>query len=746
MEEKLSKEKIGLFDSVIKSLRLTLTNSSLYPPDHPAFISSIESFKYILEKWLTSEERLELGISSNNILLNGAFVKESGNFYSDIADNLHQKGLIAISFMKGIDAAELLRFFSFLKNDAKAISEKGGIAKNVGIMAHLIIKEADYSSLLTSAKTTGTMDEKEIWRSLSGIGKDLRKGRLPGSKAEFMTGFLKDPKKAAAVLNKIYKEALAKIDRQSTAEEIRDIFSEMSKYFEKYSDGDTGNQKKVLANIMSNLDPELVVSLFKDQSVDGSAPDLADELFKGFSDDMLANFMASLMQNENNVNEKMIKLFSRLVSGQGRAGSVLPMMTDKLFAGKLLNKDTLSTLQNSIKGLFESHPDDDFITQVYNLTVESFLDKGKGPGSGSGRYSALIDEYNESIKESGLKRAGIRLLLNILWLENDAAKFKKSTDTLVSSFKDIMAAEYISSIKEVFELLTEKLHPEQMKDNAIAEAVKDTLDKLTGDEILGKIISFIPVSEGETLNDIGYIIKNSKERSYNKLLDLFMKEPESANRGKFGHIISKTGDKITKEAVAGIDAAIDGPSFPVAIELYEVLKTVNPQEARAVAGRLIKNKNARVRSRMLDEFSPDSIGEKNTILEIFERETNPDIRKKLLEALIKTKDAETVKKLFERANKGIFKKKLLLELVTLCGTFKAETSLLHLKKILEHRPIINTGSARALRVQSVLSLARIGTPEAMELIRKAANDSDKSVGAMCKLVLESDKRTDEKVI
>ena len=224
MTENLSKEKTELFDRLIKSLGLALTNSALYPPNHPAFNSSTESFKGLLDKWLITEEKVELDISPDNILLNGAFVKEDSDLYSEVADYLHKKGLIAVSFTKGIDMTELLQFFSSLKIGSKVVSEKDDIAKNIGTTPHLTIKQVDYSSLLTSAKTVAAMDEKGIWQFLSSTGKELKNGRLPKSKAEFMTTFLNDPKKAAAVLNTIYKEALAKLDEQSTAEEIRDVF------------------------------------------------------------------------------------------------------------------------------------------------------------------------------------------------------------------------------------------------------------------------------------------------------------------------------------------------------------------------------------------------------------------------------------------------------------------------------------------------------------------------------------------
>lgn len=744
MTENLSKEKTELFDHLIKSLGLALTNNALYPPNHPALNSSTESFKGLLNKWLITEEKVELDISPNNILLNGALVKENSNLYSEVADYLHKKGLIAVSFTKGIDMTELLQFFSSLKIGSKVVSEKDDIAKNIGTTPHITIKQVDYSSLLTSAKTVAAIDEKGIWQFLSSTGKELKNGRLPKSKAEFMTTFLNDPKKAAAILNTIYKEALAKLDEQSTAEEIRDVFSEMNKYFEKYSAASAGNTKKALADIMSNLDPGFVISLFKDKGAEDGIPNLADELFKGSSDDMVADFMASLMRSGNKINEKMIKLFNRLVPGKDKYDSILPMVTDKLFKEKLLSRDTLSVLQNSIKDLFESHPDDDFITQIYNLTVEAFLDKDKGGKPGPGRYSALANEYNEFLKKDNLKKEKIRLLLNILWLENDAVRFKKASDILVSSFQEILAPQYTRTIKEVFEFLAEKLSPAQMSDNAIAQAVSNMFDNIGSGETIDKLISFIPGSDRKVLDDIAYVLINTKEYSAGRLLDIFMKEGDVVNRGKFGYVLSRFDGKIAKEIVSRIDAAISSPLFPIVNELYKILKITDFREAQIMARILIKNKNIQIRSWALEEFSPDSIEEKNIMFEILEKENNQEIKKKLLVALIRTKDGEIAKKLFERLGKGFFKNKFLLYLIVLCGTFKVDGSLAYLKRILERRPFVNTKAVRALRVESVLSLARIGTPEAMESIRKSADDPDKSVRAMCKMVLGSRKIADEK--
>jgi hypothetical protein len=279
----------------------------------------------------------------------------------------------------------------------------------------------------------------------------------------------------------------------------------------------------------------------------------------------------------------------------------------------------------------------------------------------------------------------------------------------------------------------------QMRDGAIVEAVKNAYDKIACKETLAKIVSFIPISEDKKLDDIVYIIKSSKAHSHGLLLDLFMKEPDRASHNKLGYVISSLGGNMVKDIVPRIDAAINGPSFPIAIELYEILKALDLQEASIVAGKLIRSKNRETRSRMIEGFAPHNAEDKNTILEMLEHESDPYIRQKMLTALIKTKDAEIIKTLFETADKGFFRNKPLLELVTLCGTLKTEGSLIYLKKILKHKGLLNMGSARALRVQSILSLARIGTPEAIKYIMASANDRDKSVRDMCKLVLETDK-------
>ena len=65
------KEKLQLFDPLIKSLFIAIKNSIFYSPDHPICAVSIESFRALLDRWFEQMDTIDLGISQDHLYLNG---------------------------------------------------------------------------------------------------------------------------------------------------------------------------------------------------------------------------------------------------------------------------------------------------------------------------------------------------------------------------------------------------------------------------------------------------------------------------------------------------------------------------------------------------------------------------------------------------------------------------------------------------------------------------------------------------
>ncbi len=729
---KLSEEKLKRFNLVIRSLSTAIKDSLLYPSEHPVFNFAMKNLKTSLNKWFLDEDKMNLGISKDNLLLDGLYIKEDYDLYSEVADYLHSKGIITLSILKDIHIDELIEFFKFLKNDAKTIREKGGILKSIPPITNLKIKEIDYSSLLRSARDEVTTEEKEIQKSLYSVAEESKKGKLPDSKFEFLVDFLENPQRSASALNSLYREAVAKLEGEKTIKDIREAIARIREYFKKDTNRNAKKLRADLAHIVRRLNPDLVIRLFEQATIDGKNFDLAQEITKDFSDEFVADFIESLISGEGALNENLLKVFDKLTPGEDKAANIAPMIVDRLFGKGLLNVDTFSKLQESIKEIFKMYPDSNFMSEMYKMTVETFVDKKTGTPISAARLYPLVREFKKSQAEENQKKERASLLINIIWLEDDPSEFKKFSGRLTDIFPEILDSRNTESIKEILELFTERLRPEQEKNKDINFQLKSIFTKITTKEIVDKVISLIPEKDNKGLGEIVYILGKAKNNSAKLLIDTFVSEKEPFSRYKFRSVISMMKGDMSEEIAHKME---DCHSSAVR-DLFEILKGADPEKAHLIAKTLIWHKDAQMRLEALGWFDPKTQDEKNSLFEIFKKEKNKKMQSKTLTALIKTKDRMIIDKLFKYVERSFFKGRFLFKLVELCGQLKISETLPHLKRVFLKRPLFNTKKTDELRVVSAVSLRQLGTPEAMELIKKGLNDKREPVRRTCNIIME----------
>jgi hypothetical protein len=736
----LSKEKLDLFNLIIRNFRTTLKNSVLYNPGHPVFDFSIKNFMISLDKWFLAEEKINLGFSERNILLDGLYVEEKNEIYQEVANYMHMRGVVALSLLKDVDEKELTQFFSFMKNDIKDIRDKGGVSKNIPSTPHLKIKEIDYGALLESVKETGVVAEGDIWQSLSEIVEESKQGKLPESKMEFLADFLKDPERSASVLNKIYKDAVTALKDDEAAEDIRGTIAKLYEYFENNSSENIKETSEDVAGIISKLDPALIMKLFEEAKIDGKEYDLAKEITKNFSNDFMAEFISTLIASEESVNENLLKVFDRLMPGEEKSGNVASMVADRLFEKKLLNADALSQLQVSIKEIFKANPTSSFMSQMYKMTVDTFVGKKTGIPDTARKLSPLVKEYVRSIDIGRLKGEEAAILINIVWNEDDSLEFRKFSEKLLDIIPEVLDLKDAKTIREIFELYLERLRPEQQRNKKIDQEAKNFLKKIIANETISRAISFIPEVDGEGLEDIVYVLKNTKGTSIGLLMDAFVLEKDQSRRDRLSAVLSR----MKKDASGEIERRIEYCEPPMARDLFKVLKESDPEKAHMLTESLLGHKNHKMRIAALEAFDPGTEKEKDDIYNIFRKEKNRAIQDKAMAVLLRTQDKKVVEKLFRSTQMNLLKQNPILKLVELCGQLKVRESMPYLKRIFLRRSIFYTKKNDELRVASAVSLRQLGTTEAMELIEKGLNDRSNAVRRMCNIILELEKEEPKK--
>jgi hypothetical protein len=728
----LSEQDIKAFDSVVRNFRISLKNSTFYNLDHPINVFSFNNFKSSLDKWFVIKDRIDLGISQDNLFLEGKTVREDDESYSAVASHLHMRGLIALSILKGIEREELISFFDLLRQDRRALQEKGGVKKNMPPGKHIKIKEIDYRTLLSSQTEKSQTEEDKVWKFLFDIAEETKSGDLPESKMDFLVNFFKDTKRSAKTLNKVYQQAAAQLREDEKAVDIRQVIAQICRYLEKKSGSDAKDLKIQLMTVISQLNPDLINILFERTVGDDQGYDLAESITKDFSEDYIAEFIESLIRNEDNFNENLLKVFEKLTPGPTKANSVVSLVADKLFSKRIMNPDTLTQLQMSIMEIFKRHPESNFMNQIYKITVDAVMNKKIDTLVYMARLSPLINKFVQSMETEQLKKEKIWLLLNILWLENDPAEFRRFTSKLMSILPEILDSKDTGRLREIVEFFTEKIRPDQKADPNMVQEIREGLRKLTSKETLDAIISLIPEAGQKDLEDILYTLTRSEANCAKVLVDAYIAEKNPASRNKFRFLFLKMRNEISREAVNRLedcDAAL-------VKDLFQILTDCSPQKAHLVAKKLIVHKNAQVRWQALEVFEPADAEEMHEVFKIYRKEKNKGVKKKATTVLLRTRNPETINRLFKHAERNRLHPRDLAELVELCGQAHIQESFPHLKRIFAKRIWFPSKRKEDLRVAIITSIGRLQTPDAVKLVKDGLRDKSRRVREMAGIITQ----------
>ena len=147
------------------ALNIVLRNSTVYFPEHPSFIKSLDEFKLSLKKAVPSQKALTVGVSDKAFFIEGKEYFANDTILSKLAHHLHIRKIKHIEFLTPqIPDKQLKDFILLLALPYQQINQAGGIVRLMrekGISA-VLVEELDYRAFLGGKGT----EIKTIWNSL----------------------------------------------------------------------------------------------------------------------------------------------------------------------------------------------------------------------------------------------------------------------------------------------------------------------------------------------------------------------------------------------------------------------------------------------------------------------------------------------------------------------------------------------------------------------------------------------------
>lgn len=727
--------QIEMLDNVVKQLRITLKNSRFYHAEHPIYIYSINNLKTVFDKWLSTFDHFEVGFTPESLMLGGEAVHQGDEKYVDVARFFNSRGIVSISIHRPVEIKDLNQFFNLLTQDRKVIQESGGIASQLPPECAIEIQEIDYKQLLQSSGTsTGDDDTDRIWQFLFKSGDSDDSSELPEDKKKFLVDFFSDVDTSVKTLNHVYREAVSRSQDEEASEQLKVAITELCKHFEEKSDAESREIKVKLMHVISQLHPDLI-NILLERTQEGEAQyDLVEAITKDFSETEIAEFIESLIGNEDTFNENLLKVFDKLAPDANKSSPVVAMVANRLFSKRIVNPDTLSNLQMSIREIFKKNPESNFMNEIYKITVDAVVNRKVDTLVYVARLSPLINKFVQSIENDQLKKEELWLLLNILWLENDAQEFSKFTEKITELLPDLLDEKDNTRLKEIVEFFTEKTRPEQRQDKQFREAIQSGLSKITDKETVESLIDQIPDASRNDLNDIAYILNQSKNGSVGLLLEAFLVDKNRVNRNKFFYVFSQLEKAIINEVTKRIETCEPEESK----DLFLIIRKISPKKAHLFSRKMMRHDNVRIRWEALNGFKIQDKREQESVFDLLLKEKHAGVMKQATRVLLQTQNPEVVQRLFKHNSSHFFIKKGLVELVEMCGQLQVQSSEEYLVRMFDKRGLFKSKSRENLRVAALNSLFKLRTPTALERVDSALEDKSKRVREMSEILLKFD--------
>ena len=161
------KNSSSAIETLLKQLNVTRRMISLYPTDHPQIRTSISRTLTILNRFWDDNRLLSLGITPTTIYVNNRRIEQQDPVYREFARFFFHVGVASISFHKGLDAQELIRFHQLLQSRDESTLQEESFAilleqKNI---TNISVRLIDYKAFRVKATdpTTGQDADNGLW-------------------------------------------------------------------------------------------------------------------------------------------------------------------------------------------------------------------------------------------------------------------------------------------------------------------------------------------------------------------------------------------------------------------------------------------------------------------------------------------------------------------------------------------------------------------------------------------------------
>lgn len=711
--------KLTDFARAIKAAARAVT---LYPSSHPAIRLSLARLVEASSR-ITAKGSVTLGASPDNLLMDGAAPSKPDQAVRETGALLHDHGIGVITLHSSPDPDGWLPFLQILAKSLEDVRSAGGVGRLWAATGqrHLDVQQIDYTDILRERDAGQQTNWDDIIRACLNLDSPLDENTLKS-----LLELCGDPARLSEFIHTLQESGQTTMGSKASA-----LLRMLRGVVDLVSRNDPGKIEPLLKNVaqgFGTLSPELLMELLStEEGRADKAADLVLQVASRMTDATIGEFVARGVTTQGGATNRLAQAFQALVPDPQKRPGLLEIAREQLEETPLGESEGFDDLWKNAAEMLTSYSDEAFVSESYARELSGARTQALGVERVSDDPPERIGAWVSSVGATEVRALDLRLLLDLLTIEQDPERWRKITIPVVNHIEDLLLVGDFDGATQ----LTSHLVAEAKGDGPRHAAASAALARMVEGSMMTHVVSHIRTVDDETVEHLAKLCYMVGPSIVKPLAEALAAEKRAVARQRFTQILLGYGAD-GKTAVEPLRASANPAVRRTAIHL---LREFGGSEALPDLTVLLDDTEPHVQREAV-----------RAILAIGSEEAYAELQKALATGTNQTREAltgalvamrsERAIPLFEYIVRKIDRKgplrSVYLRAVESLGALKAEQTIDILKDALYSGEWWAPFRTAELRKTAAMALRQIGTAEAQRVLDEAAGSGPHGVRAAVK--------------
>lgn len=403
---------------------------SLYPGQHPAIVASLDRLTEATAR-LTTGGPVHLLVTQGSLLMNNAAPARPEQAVTELADLLQRHRIGSLTVNAGADAGSWRALLVLLARTPDEVRADGGIAQLWATAGgpSLEVREINYAEVLRERRGTGASLDEIIAAALHGAV-------LDDEDFQALLAILEDPARLEELLARLEQVAQERgQDARTTA--VLKLLESLAKRVATLEPEQLERTLQQFGRISSNLTADEMVGLLAHR--DESDPnDIVAAAAASMRDEDIAHFVAGSIAADGGASSRLAHAFQALVPDTDRQRRLLALAQDEVAASPLGEDASFDELWGRVESMVSSYSDANYVSDAYARELWMAQTKAVDVAEASDDPPERVAAWVTTVNDTALRGLDHQLLQDLLAIEEDPARWRDIAETAASHAEDLV--------------------------------------------------------------------------------------------------------------------------------------------------------------------------------------------------------------------------------------------------------------------------------------------------------------------